>query len=40
MYKIISQIKKIKICIRARETKFDSTLKSVLKIKSVPKSVP
>ena len=28
------------MCIRAREPKFDSTLKSVPKIKSVLKSVP
>ena len=40
IYKFISQIFLFKICIRAREPKFDGTLKSVPKIKSVPKSVP
>jgi len=39
MYRFISQIYFFKICIRAREPKFDGTLKSVPKIKSVPKSV-
>ena len=40
IYRFISQIYFFKICIRAREPKFDGTLKSVPKIKSVPKSVP
>ena len=40
IYKFISQIFLFKICIRAREPKFDGTLKSVPKIKSVLKSVP
>ena len=40
IYKFISQIFLFKICIRAREPKFDGTLKSVPKIKSVLKRVP
>ena len=40
IYKFISQIFLFKICIRARGPKFDGTLKSVPKIKSVLKSVP
>ena len=40
MHRFISQIFLFKICIRAREPKFDGTLKSVPKIKSVLKSVP